>query len=208
MKPLRIFPLTVLGFFLSSSAALVAVESSDDWPAFPVEWRAAAPSPADVSSVLDAPAGKHGFVRVKKGHLVLPGGNRFRIWGLNATGKAALPATSAAPVIAGQLAGRGINCVRFHFLDKVGTLIADGRDDTRTLDPQALERLDCFVAELKKRGIYSDLNLNVYRTYKPGDGVRDCEALGIGKGATYFDERLIELQHEYARQLLTMKVLK
>ena len=203
MKPLRFLPLTVLAFLLSPPAALIAAEPSDNWPAFPVEWRAAAPSPADVSSVLDAPAGKHGFVRVKDGHLVLPGGNRFRIWGLNATGKAALPAASAAPVIAAQLAGRGINCVRFHFLDKVGTLIADGRDDTRALDPQALERLDCFVAELKKRGIYSDLNLNVYRTYKPGDGVRDCEALGIGKGATYFDERLIELQREYARQLLT-----
>ena len=130
-------------------------------------------------------------------------GQRFRIWGINVTGKAALPAQSAAPLIAAQLAGRGINCIRFHFLDKVGTLIATNRDDTRALDPQALERLDFFTAELKKRGIYSDLNLNVYRTYKPGDGVREHEQLGIGKGATYFDERLIELQREYARQLLT-----
>jgi len=88
-------------------------------------------------------------------------------------------------------------------LKNLGALILSGRGDTRTLDPQALERLDCFVAELKQRGIYSDLNLNVYRTYKPGDGVRESEALGIGKGATYFDERLIELQREYARQLLT-----
>ncbi len=203
MKTLRVFPLTVLAFLLPLSAALLAAESSEDWPAFPVEWRAAAPSPADVSSVLDAPAGRNGFVRVQDGHLVQPDGRRFRIWGLNATGAAALPATTAAPVIAAHLAAHGINCIRFHFLDKPGTLIAAGRDDTRALDPQALERLDCFVAELKKRGIYSDLNLNVYRTYKPGDGVRDCEALGIGKGATYFDERLIELQREYARQLLT-----
>jgi hypothetical protein len=203
MKTRRAFPLVVLAFLLVPPGALVAAEPSDDWLAFTVEWRATAPSPADVSFLLDAPAGKQGFVRAKDGHLVQPDGRRFRIWGLNATGKAGLPAQSAAPVIAAQLAARGVNCIRFHFLDKVGTLIADGRDDTRALDPQALERLDCFVAELKKRGIYSDLNLNVYRSYKPGDGVRDCEALGIGKGATYFDERLIELQREYARQLLT-----
>ncbi|MFA7006986.1 MAG: hypothetical protein WC429_23305, partial [Verrucomicrobiia bacterium] len=180
-----------------------AIQPSDAWPAFPVEWRNAAPSPADVSFLLQAPAGKKGFICTKGGHLVQPDGRRFRIWGINVTGKAALPAKTAAPLIAAQLAGRGINCVRFHFLDKVGTLIATDRDDTRALDPQALERLDFFIAELKKRGIYSDLNLNVYRTYKAGDGVREHEQLGIGKGATYFDERLIELQREYARQLLT-----
>jgi hypothetical protein len=188
---------------LVSPAALTAAESSDDWPAFPVAWRSAARSPADVSCLLDAPAGKHGFIRVKDGRLALSDGRRFRIWGINATGKACLPSKEAAPLVAAQLAARGINCIRFHFLDKVGTLIATDRDDTRALDPQALERLDFFIAELKRRGIYSDLNLNVYRTYKAGDSVREHEALGIGKGATYFDERLIELQREYARQLLT-----
>lgn len=195
--------LASLALLFFQAAPLTAAEPSDAWPAFPVEWRATAPSPADVSFLLQAPAGRKGFIRAKGGHLVQPDGRRFRIWGINATGKAALPAQSAAPLIAAQLAGRGINCVRFHFLDKVGTLIATDRDDTRALDPQALDRLDCFVAELKKRGIYSDLNLNVYRAYKPGDGVREHEQLGIGKGATYFDERLIELQREYARQLLT-----
>lgn len=203
MKTLRALLLAILALLSSPASTLVAAESSDAWPAFPVEWRSAAPSLADVSFLLQAPAGKGGFIRVQDGHFVRPDGQRFRIWGINVTGKAALPAQSAAPLIAAQLAGRGINCIRFHFLDKVGTLIATDRDDTRALDPQALERLDFFIAELKKRGIYSDLNLNVYRTYKPGDGVREHEQLGIGKGATYFDERLIELQREYARQLLT-----
>ncbi len=203
MKHLSSPLLAVLALLLFPAAASTAAEPSDTWSAFPVEWRSATPSPADVSFLLQAPAGKRGFIRAKGGRLVQPDGRRFRIWGINVTGKAALPAKSAAPLIAAQLAGRGINCVRFHFLDKVGALIATDRDDTRALDPQALDRLDFFIAELKKRGIYSDLNLNVYRSYKPGDGVRDCEALGIGKGATYFDERLIELQREYARQLLT-----
>lgn len=192
---------------LLPSACLLAIAfgtaADDSWPPFIVPWRVAAPSPADVSFLLDAPAGKHGFIRAKGGHFVRPDGKRFRIWGINATGKATIPLKESAPLIAAQLAARGINCVRFHFLDKVGTLIAAGRDDTRALDPAALDRLDFFIAELKKRGIYSDLNLNVYRTYKAGDGVREHEQLGIGKGATCFDERLLELQREYARQLLT-----
>jgi hypothetical protein len=98
-----------------------------------------------------------------------------------------------------------VNCVRFHFLDRVAPrgLIAAGRSDTRALDPAQLERLDFFVAELKRRGIYTNLNLNVARTYLAGDGVKDHELLGFAKALTFFDPRLGELQREYARQLLT-----
>jgi hypothetical protein len=54
-------------------------------------------------------------------------------------------------------------------------LFVRGRDDTRALDPKQLDTLDRFVAELKKRGIYTNLNLNVGRTFRKGDGVRDHE---------------------------------
>jgi len=66
-----------------------------------------------------------------------------------------------------------------------------------------LDRLDFWVAELKKRGIYIDLNLNVGRSYKPGDGVADSDKIRWGKGLTFYDPRLIELQKEYAKALLT-----
>src|SRR5699024_5063876 len=56
---------------------------------------------------------------------------------------------------------------------------------------------------LKQRGIYTNLNLNVGRTYKPGDEVPDSEAVRIWKGMTFVGERLIELQKIYARDLLT-----
>lgn len=194
-------PLTLLYALLFVSLMPTgSVNAADDWPAFSVDWKADGASPADVSFLLK-PANE--FIQVKDGHLVRGDGERFRIWGINMTGDAALPSTNNAPLIAAALARRGINCIRFHFLDKVGALIQNSGDSTRALDPEALQRLDRFVFELKQRGIYSDLNLNVYRTYKAGDGVRDFQLLGIGKGATYFDERLIELQREYARQLLT-----
>src|ERR1700722_4552123 len=42
-------------------------------------------SPVDVSFLLDAPAGKHGFVRAQGGHLVTGDGARIRFWGVNVT---------------------------------------------------------------------------------------------------------------------------
>ena len=44
-----------------------------------------APSPVDVSFLLDRPAGKHGFVRAQAGHLVTGDGTRIRFWGVNVT---------------------------------------------------------------------------------------------------------------------------
>jgi len=105
----------------------------------------------------------------------------------------------------GRASGFGINCVRFHFLDSnwSASVFVKGRDDTRALDEQQLDRWDYFVAELKERGIYTNINLNVGRNFRKGDGVRDYEYLGLAKVVNYFDERIQELHREYAGQLLT-----
>jgi len=70
-------------------------------------------------------------------------------------------------------------------------IIAAGRDDTREFDAVQLDRLDNFVAELKKHGIYCDLSLNASRAYRAGDGVRDYPLIGSAKALTYFDPRLM-----------------
>jgi hypothetical protein len=172
--------------------------------AFPVDWTGEAESPADLSLLLDAPAGKTGPVRIADGHLVRGDGTRLRLWGVNATMAGALPAREDAPLIARRLAQSGVNCVRFHFLDVLAPrgILDANRNDTQALDAAQVDRLDFFVAELKKRGIYANLNLNVAHPYKPRDGVADCELLGFAKAVTYFDPRLIQLQKEYARMLL------
>lgn len=172
---------------------------------FAIDWRDNANSLVDLSHLLDAPAGKNGFIRVMNGHLTEPNGERFRIWGVNFTGASCFPSKEDAPAVAEHLARFGVNCVRFHFLDAnwSGNLFVEGRDDTRVLDPKQLDRLDFFIAELKKQGIYTNINLNVGRNYRKGDGVRDHEYLGLAKVVNYFDERIQALHKEYARQLLT-----
>jgi hypothetical protein len=176
---------------------------------FVMDHRGATTSPADVSFLLDAPAGKNGFVRIQGGHLVKPDGSRLRLWGVHLTdwsrGSVLLPPKEDAPMWASTLARYGVNCVRLHFLDLPaprGIIASDGTD-SRHFDAGQLDRLDFMVAELKKRGIYVDLNLNVGRSYKAGDDVRDFDKIGWAKGLTIYDPRLIELEKEYARNLLT-----
>jgi hypothetical protein len=224
----------VLLFLLLAFAPAPAQEAAPNptLSAFPIDHFASTISPADVRFLLDAPAGKHGFIGVSGGHLATPDGKRIRFWGVNlagwTTGSALLPPHHDAEVYASTLARLGINCVRFQFLDlpdsvrsrpvSVGAthrsraaggesqrplgLIDGSRDDTRSLDPEQLDRLDYLVYQLKLNGIYIDFNLNVGRVYKSGDGVKDYSLIGVAKAVTYFDPRLVELQKEYARQLL------
>lgn len=176
---------------------------------FSLDHRKGAGSAIDLSFLLTAPAGKNGFVRAEGGHLVTPDGKRLRLWGVNVTdwskGSTMLPPKEDAPMWAATLARYGVNCVRLHFLDLGAPrgLIDGTKEDTRSFDAQQLDRLDFWIAELKKRGIYIDLNLNVGRSYKPGDGVQDSDKIRWGKGLTFYDARLIELQKEYAKQLLS-----
>lgn len=168
-----------------------------------IDWEKAEESVIDLSGHVDAPAGKDGFIAVEGDHLVKPGGEQFRVWGVNVCASNCFPPKEESPAIAADLARYGINCVRFHHMDSPGSIFDPSHDDTQELSKKKMDRLDFFVAELKKRGIYSNLNLNVSRRFKKGDGVRDYAILGYAKGATYFNERLIELQEDYARKLLT-----
>lgn len=176
---------------------------------FSINHRAAKDLPADVSFLLDPPAGKHGFVQVRNGHLVLGSGQRIRFWGVHFTdwsrGSVMLPSKEDAPVYAATLARHGVNLVRLHFLDLFAPrgIIDSTRNDSRDFDAGQLDRLDFMVAELKRRGIYVNLNLNVGRSYKEGDGVPDAEKIRWGKGLVLYNPRLIELQKEYAKALLT-----
>ena len=98
-------------------------QSTDGMATFTLDHRAAvrAHSPVDVSFLLDAPAGRHGFIQVKDGHLATGDGQRIRFWGVNITdwsrGSRQIPSKEDAPYIAATLARFGVNCARLQFLD-------------------------------------------------------------------------------------------
>lgn len=172
---------------------------------FSWDWERASESALDLSRFLDAPSGKGGFVRVQDGRFIKPDGSRLRLWGVNLTSASGTPDKELAPRIADDLARMGFNIARFHHLDAAwgNGLFPGDSNHTRAFDTNHLDRFDYFVCELKKRGIYVSLTMNVLRRFKEGDEVRDWKILSYGKGATYYNPRLLELQREFTRNLLT-----
>ena len=69
---------------LITASILPFIQESELKP-FVLDHRNATSSVIDLSFLLDAPAGKNGFVRVANGHLVTGDGKRLRLWGVNIT---------------------------------------------------------------------------------------------------------------------------
>ena len=192
--------------FRSALAALcIAIGSAahaGDTPLFPFAppWDVASPGATDMSGLLDKPAGAHGFIAARDGHL-FAGAKRIRLFGVNTVFGACFPNHDDAPKIAARMAKFGVGCVRFHHMDMSDSPGGIWMKDKQTLDPGQLDKLDFFIAQLKAHGIYADLNLHVSRTY-PGFP-QWTGAPGFCKGIDLFHEPMIEMQREYARQLLT-----
>jgi hypothetical protein len=164
----------------------------------------------DLTDLLDAPAGKHGFVTVRPdGHFYFQDGRRARFFGTNVGGRDCAPEQDQARVVAARLAKYGVNMLRLHSLDGRWGPLIDYRDGTsQQFDAEALDRMDYFVSQLKRRGIYIYLDLLDYRWFRTADGVQHGDEFthnwqGSMKGASIFDERMIELQKDYATKLLT-----
>ncbi len=198
------------GAVLLISAHLTAAEDAAVFP-FVLPWDDASPGIADMSGLLDPPAGKHGFIQVSSNGHFQAGGRRIRFFGVNLSFAGGLPAPADAPKIAGRLAKFGMNVVRFHHLDTGAwpNGIRDGAaPGTGALHPEALDRLGFLLARLKERGIYANMNLLVGRPFNAADGLpaeieklewKDRHLVG------FFDTRQLELQKDYARRLLTWK---
>jgi hypothetical protein len=169
--------------------------------------RIAAGSALDASYLLDAPAGKHGFVTVRDRRLAFSKGGRARFFGVNLLAPVPFLDRDRADALVDRLARSGINLVRLGDLDTpLGpqrSLYEDSRDDTSELDPVALGKLDHLIATLKARGIYIALELQSARRYRSEDGVADVDRLPLGGGpGAFFDPNLRERQLESAKKLL------
>ncbi len=179
--------------------------SHADWISVPVPVLDASESVTHMGHLLDAPAGKRGFVEAREGHFHFADGGRARFWGTNLTFDGALPPKEKADAVAARLAKLGYNMVRLHHLDTSAPPrgIIDYESGRSTeLDESRMVRLDHLVAALARRGIYYDLNLHVGRQYFVADGL-PAPLSRKQKVATNFVERLLVLQEEMATLLLT-----
>ena len=202
----------------ADSASGVVTDSSG-W----IPWEHAA-APALVSSALDmsgllaAPAGRHGFLTVRGDRFVFEDGTEARFWGGNLFGEANFPEKEDAERLADIVARAGANIIRLHHVDVVApwtdkvvqrSLFGGQQPETtRKLDPEMLDRFEYLIHCLKERGVYVFLSHLSSRMVRPGDGFpgpwEAAEEIGWGlKFEGMFDPFLIELQKEYLTQLLT-----
>ena len=174
------------------------------WTDWDTSWHADDPGELSANGLLDKPAGRRGGVVVRDGHFYT-GDTRVRFWGVNLAFGANFPTHEMAEQLARRFARYGINAVRFHHMDNQpfpNGIFADWH--LEQLSPEALDRLDYFLAALKAQGVYADLNLHVSRPYihyhRTSDG---HDGPRVDKVADLFDPELIAAQKRYATDLLT-----
>jgi hypothetical protein len=172
----------------------------------------------DMSFLLDAPAGKHGFLAVKGDKFFFEDGTQARFWGGNLFAEANFPTHKQAQDLADRIATAGANIVRMHHLDVVAPWTdfivrrnlwgTQSPESTRAFDRDMLDRFDYLVSCFKKRGIYIFLSHLSSRRIMPSDGLPDpadsLDDIYAGlKIEGEFDDYLIQLQQEHLHNLLT-----
>jgi hypothetical protein len=156
----------------------------------------------DMSFLNDRPADQ--LVTVRDGRFYA-GDKRIRFWGMNNDYEANYPTHKQAEILAKRFAKLGMNILRITHTDQQyaprGLFDPAFKGEMR-IDPAQMERLDYFIAELKKRGIYVELSLNVDHLKMMGKkGIPDVggRRYGFGAGFPLWNARFIEAEKQYAR---------
>ncbi|BCM91765.1 hypothetical protein IAD21_03640 [Abditibacteriota bacterium] len=203
-----LFSPVVLGTLAFCS--LASAQTPAKFP-FSLPWDDATRTVISAADLNPAPLTNTQKISVKDGHFFDASGRRVRFLGTNLVGNANFSRSGDAILFAGRLHKLGINCVRLHHMDAEWAnpnIFGANRDNSTQSNaqvaPPSLDLLDFTVAQLKKNGVYVDLNLHVSREPKLADGFPDDDKLPeMGKVTAYFDPQFIAMQKEYARQILT-----
>ena len=163
----------------------------------------------DFSYLLDAPAGKHGFLQSKNGHFYFEDGTQIKFFGVNLVFGCAMPSHETAELIAERLAGNGINMTRMHHVDSqspVASLIDYSDGKSQTIHEENIERFDYLVYKLKEKGIYIHIDTHTLRKFTKDDGLDFDDDVPNGvKTVTYYNKRIIGLHRDYMQKYLCHK---
>ena len=173
---------------------------ADDFVPFVIPTESAPDAPVSFSSPPIPPSADR--LQAADGHF-FHHGRRVRLWGVNLSFAANFPDKKDAPRVARRLARAGVNTVRCHHMDTADWPrgLWDPRNPTQ-IHPEALDRLDFFINELAKVGIYVDLNLHVGRAHSRHLGLPTPNT-SYDKIVNLFTPALIDAQKDFARTILT-----
>ena len=201
---------TVISFIVLVILNTANVFAVDERFPFVVPGFDSSKSATDMSYLSPGPSSDFGFVRIKDGHFYTDDG-RLRIWGANICIDGNFPDKKDAAKIAAHLRKLGINGIRFHHADWYpsprGIWAKELVNGKRVFDPKQQDKLEYFMAELRKKGIYFDLNLHVTRTFLEEEGFvtegLPPIAATNNKWILYFEPNMRKLLKEYCRMYLT-----
>jgi hypothetical protein len=174
------------------------------WFDFVVQDYDTAHNAVDMSFLNEKEAGETGFIAVKNSHFVTGAGDPVRFFGDNLTFGGCFQEKDTSTMLAARFRKLGYNVIRFHHMDNQSTPGGIWNESMDAFDPDQLDKLDWLIFQLKKHGIYTNLNLHVSRIY-PGVDYGENRAFVFGKRIDHFYRPYIEMQKEYANLLLTHK---
>ncbi len=143
-----------------------SIRRNENWRPFVFDRSVQKGSALDFSFLLDAPAGKHGFLQVTPdGHFQFEKQKKpVRFYGTNISFWALYMSKKECDRIAERLARCGYNAVRLHHFDR-DLVDRTNRKDSHRILPERLDQLDYLIAALKRNGIY--LTTDLYTARQP-----------------------------------------
>lgn len=201
--------------FMASQAdidKLAPVLPQADWYPYQPKYEYTATSPMGMESWLEAPAGKHGGVRMVGDHFEFTDGTPAKFFGVNLSYALNAPQKQDADLTVARFARHGVNAVRMHkFTYANGWEGIGDPNDTTKMTPEGLDRLDYFSNQLRQKGIYYGWSHSFALRIRPGDKSRlaGFDELMKKGGNTYavinFAEDVQDLMIEMVVNLLNHK---
>jgi hypothetical protein len=200
----------ILAIIILTNLALFSCDTSTDMPReygwfdFVIQDYDTIHNVVDMSFLNEKEAGETGFLSVKDGHFVTGAGDPIRFFGDNLTFGGCFQHKDTSTLLAARFQKLGYNVIRFHHMDNRSAPGGLWNEAMDAFDPEQLDKLDWLIFQLKRNGIYTNLNLHVSRIY-PGVDYEENRAFVFGKRIDHFYRPYIEMQKEYAKMLLTHK---
>lgn len=194
------------GLFLPEVSNIYNPDTTDWYAYEQPDYEKLAGTALDVSYVLDAPAGRHGYVTVNGEDFVFEDGTAVKFWGTNNAETATFQSHEQIDKYVDVLAASGMNMVRLMDIDGgyFHPNVFGFNKDSITVDVDAMDQLCYFWAKCKEKGIYIQYCLLGVRYPSTEMNHPAYEDLSIGfKTEIYFDEQLQEMTKELEKTILT-----
>lgn len=156
------------------------------------------------SSLLDAPAGKHGFLKSNTNGFIFENGTPAKFYGSVLIAHDAFKSKNQIDSLVSRLSKLGSNMLRLHLLDAewAEPNIFNNKNNTLEIDKNTVEKMDYLIYKCKEAGIYIFFDFLSARQFFPEDGLTEAPKELGGKQVGFFSKRLIDLQKEYISQIM------